>query len=37
MSQETTLIERYFDALNPHHMEVVMACFDSQVVIVAAR
>ena len=27
MSQETTLIERYFDAFNRHDLEEVMACF----------
>lgn len=37
MSQGTTLIERYFDAFNHHDPEVVMACFDSQAVIVAAH
>lgn len=37
MSQETTLIERYFDAFNHHDLEAVMACFDPEAVIVAAH
>jgi ketosteroid isomerase-like protein len=37
MSQETTLIERYFDAFNHHDLEAVMACFDHEAVIVAAH
>ena len=35
MSQETTLIQRYFDAFNRHDLEAVMACFDEAAVIVA--
>jgi ketosteroid isomerase-like protein len=37
MSQETVLIERYFDAFNRHDLEGVMACFDREAVIVAAH
>lgn len=33
MSQETELIERYFDAFNRQDLEGVMACFDEQAVI----
>jgi hypothetical protein len=37
MSQETVLIQRYFDACNRHDLEVVIACFDDATIIVAAR
>jgi uncharacterized protein (TIGR02246 family) len=37
MSQETALIARYFDAFNRHDLEAVMACFDTEAVIVAAH
>lgn len=37
MSQATTVIERYFDAFNSHDVEGVMACFDTQAVIVASH
>lgn len=33
MSQETELIERYFDAFNHQDLEGVMACFDAEAVI----
>jgi hypothetical protein len=37
MSRETVLLQRYFDDLNCHDLEAVIACFDDAVIIVAAR
>jgi hypothetical protein len=37
LSQGTTLIARYFDVFNRHDLEAVMACFDTEAVIVTAH
>jgi len=36
MTAEEELIQRYFDAFNSHDIEVVMACFDENPVLVDA-